>query len=250
MFRSDHRELRNSQVKLMWVGGGMQPNLETAIGFKRQSLVNISIFTSENDKLIEQWNNDGYCEPTKEIIWKRCHDQLRELQSRLQVRPGKIALWKENWDEISGTTVVTVTGTELTTGLMMMMMAMEFPIMKMKIIMRVIMMRNATKRIWRKWRQSRPSLGPWLKIVVILMDMWTVEHVQERINRYFIIVMSRWSYTIDKFLNAHCRAESASFPFNYTRRGKAWTEKSILKILKLKFFVNEIFLYRVMMWDC
>ena len=41
-------------------------------------------------------------------------------------------------------------------------------------------------------------------------------------------------YTIDKFLNAHCRAESASFPFNYTRRGKAWTENVHLKNTLIK----------------
>ena len=63
----------------------------------------------------------------------------------------------KNWDEIAGTTVVTVVNT----------------------------MMNASKRTWRKWRQSRPSLGPGLKTAVSLMDMWTSENVEERMGRYF-----------------------------------------------------------------
>ena len=61
----------------------------------------------------------------------------------------------KNWDEIAGTTVVTVVNT----------------------------MMNASKRTWRIWRQSRPSLGPGLKTAVSLMDMWTSENVEERMGR-------------------------------------------------------------------
>ena len=36
----------------------------------------------------------------------------------------------KNWDEIAGTTVVTLTVTELTTGMIMMTMVTEFPMIK------------------------------------------------------------------------------------------------------------------------
>ena len=80
---------------------------------------------------------------------------------------------------------MTMTETESITGMTMMMMATELPMMMTMIMKREIMMMNATKRIWRKWIQSTPGLGPWLKIVVKLMDIWTLENVKERIERYF-----------------------------------------------------------------
>ena len=84
---------------------------------------------------------------------------------------------------------MTMTATESITGTMMMMMVTELPMIKMKIMNRVIIMMNASKQILRKWRQSIPSLGPLLKIVVSLMDIWILERVKERIERYFIVMI-------------------------------------------------------------
>ena len=84
---------------------------------------------------------------------------------------------------------MTMTATESITGMMMMMMVTELPMIKMKIMNRVIIMMNASKQILRKWRQSIPSLGPLLKIVVSLMDIWILERVKERIERYFIVMI-------------------------------------------------------------